>query len=138
MAYIFDDIHATFGDLAHARDAAARHIAALRPDDRAALFTTSGEIGLDFTADREKLQKALHGLRQHPAVHGTRCPPMSEYMADLIANRNDLEVLYSATQDTINCEFAGMKDPPTLARADRKSTRLNSSHRSLSRMPSSA
>jgi VWFA-related protein len=118
VAYVFDDIHATFADLTHARDAAARHIAALRPDDRAALFTTSGEIGLDFTADREKLQKALHGLRQHPAVHGTACPPVSEYMADLIVNHNDLDVLRTATDDAINCAFAGMKDPPTLARAE--------------------
>jgi len=118
VAYIFDDIHATFGDLTHARDAAARHIAALGPDDRAALFTTSGEIGLDFTADREKLQKALHGLRPHPAVHGMACPPVSEYMADLIVNHNDLDVLREATDDAINCAFAGMKDAPTLARAE--------------------
>jgi hypothetical protein len=52
VAYIFDDIHAAFGDLVQARDAALRHIAALRSEDRAAVFTTSGEIGLDFTANR--------------------------------------------------------------------------------------
>jgi VWFA-related protein len=110
VAYVFDDIHAAFGDLNQARVAALRHIAALRPDDRAAVFTTSGEIGTDFTADREKLQQALMKLRQHPVLRGVACPPVSEYMADLIVNHDDLEALSTATQDAINCAFAGMKD----------------------------
>ena len=46
VAYIFDDLHATFADLASSRDAAARHIAALGGEDRAAIFTTSGEVEL--------------------------------------------------------------------------------------------
>jgi VWFA-related protein len=112
VAYVFDDIHAAFGDLVQARDAALRHIAALRPDDRAAMFTTSGEIGLDFTADREKLQRALKGLRQHPPVKGSLCPPMSEYMADLIVNQFDLDALGAATKDAINCAFGGMANSP--------------------------
>jgi VWFA-related protein len=108
VAYIFDDIRAAFGDLAQARDAALRHIAALRPEDRAAVFTTSGEIGLDFTANRDQLQQALNALRQHPAVRGSMCPPMSEYMADLIVNQSDLDALGAATKDAANCAFAGM------------------------------
>ena len=40
VAYVFDDIHTTFSDLSSATAAAARHLAALHADDRAAIFTT--------------------------------------------------------------------------------------------------
>jgi VWFA-related protein len=119
VAYVFDDIHTAFDDLASARDAAVHHLAALRPQDRAAIFTTSGQVGLNFTADFEKLQEALTKLRPHPMVSGPVCPPMTHYMADLIVNQDDRETLAVATQDAINCAFAGMaKSPAELARAE--------------------
>ena len=110
VAYVFDDIHATFADLSSASAAAARHLAALHPEDRAAIFTTSGQSGLDFTADRQKLQDALKSLRPHPFASGIDCPPMTPYMADLIVNQNDLETLFLATQDADNCAYGGVKD----------------------------
>jgi len=119
VAYVFDDIHAAFGDLVQARDAALRHIATLRPDDHLAVFTTSGTVGLAFTADRDKLRQALESLRAHPATRGPLCPPMSEYMADLIVNHDDLETLAAATKDTANCAFGGMATSRAeLARAE--------------------
>jgi VWFA-related protein len=118
VAYVFDDIHTTFADLVSVRDAASRHIAALRAEDRAAVFTTSGQIGVDFTDDRQKLQDALKGLRPHPLVSGVRCPPLSAYMADLIVNQDDLETLSLATQDAIKCAFGGMQTPGDDARAE--------------------
>lgn len=120
VAYVFDDIHTTAGDLTYARDAAARHLAALQPEDRAAVFVTSGQVGVDFTSDRERLQQVLKDLRPHPALHGSPCPPMSRYIADLIVNQNDREALSLATRDTINCAFAGMSDAPTLRLAEEK------------------
>jgi VWFA-related protein len=108
VAYVFDDIHTTFSDLASARAAAVRHLAALRPEDRAAIFTTSGQSGLNFTADRQKLQDALKSLRPHPLNSGIHCPPMTPYMADLIVNQDDLEALGLATKDAVNCAFGGM------------------------------
>jgi VWFA-related protein len=119
VAYVFDDIHTTFEDLGRARDAAARLLSALRPEDRAAIFTTSGQVALDFTSDRQALQTVLRNLRPHPLLSGTHCPPVSEYMADLIVNQNDLETLSVATQDAVNCAFGGMaKSPAELARAE--------------------
>jgi VWFA-related protein len=109
VAYVFDDIHTTFSDLASATAAAARHLAALHPEDRAAIFTTSGQSGLDFTADRQKLQDALKSLRPHTLLSGIDCPPMTPYMADLIVNQNDLETLFLA-QDADNCAYGGVKD----------------------------
>jgi VWFA-related protein len=53
VAYIFDDIHLNFDDLARVRLAAERHFAeALTPASRAAIYTTSGRVTLDFTDDR--------------------------------------------------------------------------------------
>jgi VWFA-related protein len=66
VAYLFDDVHLNSGDLARVRDAADRHMATLRPTDRAAVYTMSGEVGLDFTDDRAKLHEAL--LRLRPGV----------------------------------------------------------------------
>ncbi|MGH9494940.1 MAG: VWA domain-containing protein, partial [Candidatus Sulfotelmatobacter sp.] len=124
VAYVFDDIHTVFEDLAAAREAAGRHLTALRPQDRAAVFTTSGDIGLDFTADREKLQRALKDMRPHPLAHGQNCPPLSNYMADLIVNQDDREALGLATRDAINCAFGGMTGDDERAEQIAKSTAL--------------
>lgn len=45
LAYVFDDIHMTFADLASAREAAARHLSAMPGTDLVAIFTTSGRTG---------------------------------------------------------------------------------------------
>jgi VWFA-related protein len=126
VAYVFDDVHTSFEDLASARDAAARHLAALDPDDRAAVFMTSGASAVDFTADREKLLAVLKTLRPHPIRSGANCPPISYYMADLIVNQNDSQTLGLATQDTINCQFGGMKSAMEMERAEQiaKSTAI--------------
>jgi VWFA-related protein len=94
VAYLFDDLHATFEDLARARDAAGRVIvASMQPTDRAAIYTTSGQISLEFTDDKAKLQETLARLRPAPSAgsigHGLDCPDISYYMADRIVNLND-------------------------------------------------
>jgi VWFA-related protein len=40
------------------------------------------------------------------------CPPMSEYMADLIVNQSDLDALGAATKEAANCAFGGMATTP--------------------------
>jgi VWFA-related protein len=112
VAYLFDDIHIEFGDLAQVRNAAERHIATLRPTDRAAIFSTSGQSVLDFTDDRAQLHKALLSLKPRPISGGGHtspndCARVSFYMADLIENRHDPQALQVATQDALQCEFAG-------------------------------
>src|ERR1035438_9022836 len=106
IAYLFDDVHMKFGDLAHSRDAAGRHIdSALRATDRAAIYTTSGQTIQDFTDDRTLLHEALSKLRMHPVTgQGTRnCPNMTYYMADQIANKNNPTVLDAAARDVMSC-----------------------------------
>jgi len=106
VAYLFDDIHMKFEDLARSRDAARRHIdTALRNTDRAAIYTTSGQTEQDFTDDKALLHDALAKLRMRPVTgQGTRtCPNMTYYMADQIENKHDGSVLESAAQEVISC-----------------------------------
>jgi VWFA-related protein len=107
IAYMFDDVHLGFGDLAQVREAAQRHFATLRPTDRAAIFTTSGFMPLDFTDDRGKLHEALNRL-QPRSIIGTSairdCPDITFYQADLIVNRNDPQAFSVALQEALACE----------------------------------
>ena len=83
VALLFDDLHlksgpgniGDFGDLVYSRDAALKFLDTLQPADRMAIFTTSGEVMLDFTFDRAKLKAALLKLRAafpNPAM-GSAC-----------------------------------------------------------------
>jgi len=63
VAYFFDDVHLAVGDLVRVREAALRHIATLKPSDRAAIYTMSGQTSVDFTDDQERLRDALMRLR---------------------------------------------------------------------------
>jgi len=106
VAYLFDDVHLEFGDLAHVREAAERHFATLKPTDRAAIFTTSGQTTLDFTDDRAKLHEALIHLRPTPINSRSFkdvCPEISYYQADLIVNKQDNEAVEVAIQEAGEC-----------------------------------
>lgn len=115
VAYLFDDVHLEFGDLARVREAAERHFATLRPTDRAAVFTTSGQGQLDYSDDRAKLHDALLRLQPRPISssslsHG--CPDISYYQADLIINKNDMQALQVATEQALNCEPTNVQGVP--------------------------
>ncbi len=107
LAYLFDDVHASFGDLAFARQAAVRHISNdLNATDRAGIFTTSGQNVTDFTDDRAKLLDAVNRLQPRPIARSTvqECPDISFYMADMIINKNDPSALQAAAADVVVCQ----------------------------------
>jgi len=105
VAYLFDDIHLKFQDLASARNAAHHRIDSLAPTERAAIFSTSGQTTLDFTDDRAKLHQTLNELTPRPVNGGelNPCPNISFYEADLIANKQNPEALQTAISDYLNC-----------------------------------
>jgi VWFA-related protein len=103
IAYLFDDLHMSFGDLAQLRPPAERHINALETTDRAAIFSTSGRTTLDFTDDREQLRETLRRLKPQPQAGVEGCPEMSYYMADQIVNRNDQQIMQALIQEAIVC-----------------------------------
>jgi len=115
VVYLFDDVDLEFGDLAHARDAATRHLATLRPTDRAAIFTTSGLVVVDFTNDRAKLDEAL--LRVQPQQNNRlknleqECPYITFYEADLIINKDDHDAQQIAANEAQQCRGGGNSAP---------------------------
>jgi len=111
IAFVFDDVHLKFGDLAQVRAAADRHLATLLPTDRVAIFSTSGQTILDFTDDRAQLHATMLRLQPRPLTNSgvQECPDVSYYMGDLIQNKNDDQALNVATQDALNCMFSGDK-----------------------------
>jgi VWFA-related protein len=109
VAYVFDDMHTNFADLAVARAAAVKHLAeTLKGADRAAVFTTSGQTALDFTDDRGKLQETMNRIMPRSRVNnsGTQCPDISPYVADLIQNKNDPIALAAEGREVVACGMA--------------------------------
>lgn len=106
VAYLFDDIHLKFEDIAFVRDAAAHQVtSSLQPADRVAIYTTSGRNMLEFTDDRAALQTALARLRPNPVTGGSgpKCPDISYFMADQIVNKNDGTALRVALTQYAAC-----------------------------------
>ena len=105
VAYLFDDVHTNFGDLAQAREAAQKQITeTLQASDRVAIFDTSGQTTLDFTNDRDAIQNALLRLKPRPKTAMAHdCPDISFYMADQIVNLNNPTALDAATIDAMTC-----------------------------------
>ena len=106
FVYIFDDLNIHFADLARLRAAASdffeKHFSA---GDRAAIYTLTGKHSLDFTADRAQLETAVGQLRWGTvAAHGgMTCPDVSYYLADLVIDKADSQVLEALTYYTAEC-----------------------------------
>ena len=117
VAYVVDNMHLKFEDLAQILKAADRHLAeSMTPTTRAAIFTTSGQPMLDFTDDLAKLRDTLLRIRPEGILRGSAadCPRLSYYWADLIADKNDTQALNAAAQEALVC--ANM-DPATMMSA---------------------
>lgn len=109
VSMVFDDVHMVMEDAVFVRDSATRFFGALAPSDRVAMYTTSGQLTQDFTDDHSLLAKALLGIVPRPLTMHTSsdCPDMTYYEADLIANKNDLQALAVASDETLQCAFKG-------------------------------
>jgi len=124
VAYLFDDVHLSFGDLERARDAARLQIAqSPAGNTRAAIYTTSGLTTADFTNDGDVLNAALSALRPRPSgdTHIV-CPDIGYYQADLILNKQDPRALATALQEFGAC--GGGRTPPDLEERLRDQNRL--------------
>ena len=119
IGYVFDDVHMEFGDLAQAREAAEKNLKTLRPSDRAAIFTISGQNNLDFTDDQAKLRDALGRMLPRPLFGkaANECPKMTYYIADLIRNKNDPQALAAVTADVLDCQFNNDPKMQTMAQS---------------------
>lgn len=110
VALLFDDAHLSMEDSTFVRTAATKLFAALAPSDGVGIFTTSGQVKVPFTADREALGKSLLSIvpRAQISSQGFQdCPDISYYQAVLIENRRDSQALAAAAEDTVQCQFGG-------------------------------
>jgi VWFA-related protein len=105
VTLFFDDLHLSTSDVMQSRQAAMKLFNAMTPSDRLSIFTTSGQVEQEFTADREKLEDALQRIFPHPLSNNSAsdCPPMSYYEAYLILEANDPTALQVATIDAQGC-----------------------------------
>jgi VWFA-related protein len=115
FAYLFDDVHLQAGDLMQVRAAAKKHLeAGMGADDRAAVFTTSGDVTLEFTSDKSPLVQAMDRIK--PALDGNaHCPYMNYYLAQRIVDEagrdstlpgaSSSPALNGATDDVWECLF---------------------------------
>jgi VWFA-related protein len=117
VALFFDDLHIEVEGIGRTRNAAWRYLStAVRPQDRVAILTSSGEYQLDFTDDRAKLHETLFRLapRSRTSEPG-RCPDISEYQAYLIDQRryrDAREIAYAeATQCDCGYSSTNVDDP---------------------------
>ena len=116
IAWVFDDVHLSFGDLAQTRVAAKRVLKeSFEPGTRAAIYTTSGRTQLDFTEDRDKLDATLDLIKPWPTtpdgVGAPPCPDISYFQADAIVNNNDPNALLAAQAEYLACNPT--TTPPT-------------------------
>ncbi len=114
VAFLFDDVRLAIDDLARARTAAIRMVnESLDPETRAAIFTTSRRVTLDFTGDRVKLAQALDQIKPFPTITGAQldCPSISYYQAVRIV-AGDPEALLSGQIDyLVKCDPPAPNDP---------------------------
>ena len=106
VAYVFDDLHVEVPDLVRVKDAASKYLtASMAPTDRAAIFTTSGRVALDFTDNREQLLRTIAAIQPALLMRGVSsdCPRMTAYFADQILNKNNQELKKLVVSDTVEC-----------------------------------
>lgn len=110
----FDDVdhgvtNLAMGDIAHARNAAARFVKeALAPSDHVAIVTSTSTQNRDFTTSVADLLTAIAKLQMHPrvALNGSvSCPRISPFQAYLIANNLDPSALNSAREEANKCDM---------------------------------
>ena len=109
IALAFDDIHLNMSDAVVSRNAAKALIGGLAPTDRLAIYTTSGQVGQEFTNDRAALENVLLKIIPRPKMGRinsvSNCPDVNHYMADQAINKSDPQVLQIVATETLQCMF---------------------------------
>ena len=105
ITLFFDDLHLSTQDAMLSRQAATKLFAAMQTSDRFSIYTSSGQVQQDFTAERAKLEETLQRVLPRPLANSTSsdCPPMTYYEAYQIIEVNDPTALQVATMDAAAC-----------------------------------
>jgi VWFA-related protein len=106
IVFLFDDMHLSFEDLAHAKAAATKLLGqAFTTADMTAVIAMSGKVNTGLTQDKAKLETAIASLQPRGLYRGTgtECPEISFYQADQIENKHDPVALAAAREQVFNC-----------------------------------
>ena len=108
IALFFDDTHSGMAGFERSRHSAEKLISnGLHPGDRIGIFTGSGAVALDFTADVKTLLSTLASMKRHPDAITTRgfgpCPTLSLYQAFVIAKHLDERAKQIAAAEILSC-----------------------------------
>jgi len=116
-ALYFDDLHYDFTDTIRVTDSAYSFFkSTLGPRSKVGVFTSSGEITLNFTDDREKLHQTLLAIKPHvkSASQAKACPPLTDFQSLMLLYGRDPLALKIALDDLNACSTpSGQEDPPT-------------------------
>ncbi len=96
VAVFFDDLQLSTEDAMYSQNAARKVLASVTEGDRVGIFTTSGQVDQDFTADQKKLDEAIRRVRPVLSDSTLECMPPSVYVANRIVEYNDTSVLAAA------------------------------------------
>ena len=109
VALVMDDANLNLQDLMRMRLAAIRYMnTAVKPNERIALFTVSGQNQVDFTDDHAKIAEQLKVLTTHhiggydPSTQHD-CLVITYYQADQIQNHQDPQAIAAAQADVLQC-----------------------------------
>ncbi len=102
VAYLFDDVHLEFADIARAQKAALENLKNMGFEDQIGIFTTSGQTVLDFTTDREKLKATLEKLSPRTSK-APKCPDIDYYLGEKIFNHSDPRAMTAGLIKLANC-----------------------------------
>ena len=107
VALLFDDTHMSAADTQASRKGTLALLDVLRPTDRIALYTTSGEMTQEFTRDKDELTKTLDKLLPRPRLtnHQGGCPDVSYYMAKRVDQFQDGDAFQFIVADALHCAY---------------------------------
>ncbi|MFZ0703045.1 MAG: VWA domain-containing protein [Candidatus Acidiferrales bacterium] len=131
VALYFDDLNTQFGDMRHVQLAAENFIrTGVSPGDQIALFTASGLVSIDFSANGSGIIDAIEKLRfRGRPIESSGCPRITPYDVYEIANEPEPPIgsglLGSPTYVTIvleavkcNCYDETNLDPDCVAQQE--------------------
>ena len=104
VAFVFDDMHLRTVDIPQVRDAVRRYVrSSITPGDRMALFTTSGQGNVDFTASADALDEALLKVRLRSITTSAtgQCFKVSYFQAVQIEQQVSLHPMVEDAQRSV-------------------------------------
>ncbi len=116
VAVVFDDTNLVGTDAASVRYQAQRLFDGLPPSDRVGVFSTSGQVTVDFTSDRIRLKDSLARIvpraLMNSGTNSNECPPISFYQARQIVEYHDPTALDVGERAFVVCTNASHPPPP--------------------------